>query len=111
MTERRTTRRYDLSLPVIIRVPAERVADSQEAFRRVVNRQRGVHHPRAGLESFAMRPARRAPKVTVRSSPGQGTQTITFFVANRVLQETPQLPEPLCIARNTVPSPTALHLL
>jgi c-di-GMP-binding flagellar brake protein YcgR len=29
MTERRTARRYDLSLPIIIRVPAERVLDSQ----------------------------------------------------------------------------------
>ena len=27
MTERRTARRYDLSLPVIIRVPAERLPD------------------------------------------------------------------------------------
>lgn len=30
MTERRTARRYDLTLPVIIRVPAERVADTQQ---------------------------------------------------------------------------------
>jgi c-di-GMP-binding flagellar brake protein YcgR len=30
MTERRIARRYDLSLPVIIRVPAERAADSQQ---------------------------------------------------------------------------------
>ena len=30
MTERRTTRRYDLSLPVVIRVPAERALDSQQ---------------------------------------------------------------------------------
>jgi c-di-GMP-binding flagellar brake protein YcgR len=29
MTERRTTRRYDLSLPVVIRVPAERALSSQ----------------------------------------------------------------------------------
>src|SRR6266849_37156 len=29
MTERRTARRYDLSLPIIIRVPAERALDSQ----------------------------------------------------------------------------------
>jgi c-di-GMP-binding flagellar brake protein YcgR len=29
MTERRTTRRYDLTLPIIIRVPAEKAADSQ----------------------------------------------------------------------------------
>ena len=29
MTERRTTRRYDLSLPVVIRVPAEHALDSQ----------------------------------------------------------------------------------
>ncbi len=29
MTERRTARRYDLSLPIIIRVPAERLPDSQ----------------------------------------------------------------------------------
>jgi hypothetical protein len=29
MTERRSTRRYDLSLPIIIRMPAERKIDSQ----------------------------------------------------------------------------------
>ena len=29
MTERRSTRRYDLSLPIIIRTPAERKIDSQ----------------------------------------------------------------------------------
>ncbi len=29
MTERRTARRYDLSLPVIIRIPAQRQDDSQ----------------------------------------------------------------------------------
>ena len=29
MAERRTTRRYDLTLPIIIRMPAERAPDSQ----------------------------------------------------------------------------------
>ena len=42
MTERRTTRRYDLSLPVIIRVPRERVADSQEGKTRDIS-TRGLY--------------------------------------------------------------------
>jgi hypothetical protein len=42
MTERRTTRRYDLSLPVIIRVPAERAVDSQEGKTRDIS-TRGLY--------------------------------------------------------------------
>ena len=42
MTERRTARRYDLSLPVIIRVPAEQVADSQEGKTRDIS-TRGLY--------------------------------------------------------------------
>jgi hypothetical protein len=42
MTERRTTRRYDLSLPVIIRVPAERAVDSQEGKTRDISK-RGLY--------------------------------------------------------------------
>jgi predicted lipoprotein len=42
MTERRTARRYDLSLPVIIRIPAERVIDSQEGKTRDVS-TRGLY--------------------------------------------------------------------
>jgi c-di-GMP-binding flagellar brake protein YcgR len=42
MTERRIARRYDLSLPVIIRVPTERVADSQKGKTRDVS-TRGVY--------------------------------------------------------------------
>ncbi len=42
MTERRIARRYDLSLPVIIRVPAERVADSPKGKTRDVS-TRGVY--------------------------------------------------------------------
>ena len=42
MTERRTTRRYDLSLPVIIRVPAERVVDSKEGKTRDIS-TRGLY--------------------------------------------------------------------
>lgn len=37
MSERRTARRYDLSLPVIIRVPAERQVDSQEGKTRDIS--------------------------------------------------------------------------
>ena len=37
MTERRTARRYDLSLPVIIRTPAERVKGSQEGKTRDIS--------------------------------------------------------------------------
>jgi c-di-GMP-binding flagellar brake protein YcgR len=42
MTERRTARRYDLSLPVIIRVPAERVADTQKGKTRDIS-TRGLY--------------------------------------------------------------------
>src|SRR5579859_5970565 len=42
MTERRTARRYDLSLPIIIRIPAERVPDSQKGKTRDVS-TRGVY--------------------------------------------------------------------
>ena len=42
MTERRTTRRYDLSLPVIIRVPTERQVDSQEGKTRDIS-TRGLY--------------------------------------------------------------------
>lgn len=42
MTERRTTRRYDLSLPIIIRVPKERVVDPQEGKTRDIS-TRGLY--------------------------------------------------------------------
>ncbi len=42
MTERRTARRYDLSLPVIIRVPTERQDDSQEGKTRDIS-TRGLY--------------------------------------------------------------------
>jgi c-di-GMP-binding flagellar brake protein YcgR len=42
MTERRTARRYDLSLPVIIRVPAERVPDRQQGKTRDIS-TRGLY--------------------------------------------------------------------
>jgi hypothetical protein len=42
MTERRTARRYDLSLPVIIRIPAERKDDSQEGKTRDIS-TRGLY--------------------------------------------------------------------
>jgi len=42
MTERRTARRYDLSLPIIIRVPTERRIDSQEGKTRDVS-TRGLY--------------------------------------------------------------------
>ena len=42
MTERRTARRYDLSLPVIIRVPAERAADTQNGKTRDIS-TRGLY--------------------------------------------------------------------
>ena len=42
MTERRTARRYDLSLPVIIRTPAERVLGSQEGKTRDIS-TRGLY--------------------------------------------------------------------
>src|SRR5215468_2014701 len=54
MTERRTARRYDLSLPVIIRTPAERVKGSQEGKTRDIS-TRGLyfvldHNLEAGSE-------------------------------------------------------------
>jgi len=42
MTERRTARRYDLSLPIIIRVPAERMLDSQQGKTRDIS-TRGLY--------------------------------------------------------------------
>jgi hypothetical protein len=42
MTERRTTRRYDLSLPVIIRIPTERQVDFQEGKTRDIS-TRGLY--------------------------------------------------------------------
>lgn len=42
MTERRVARRYDLSLPIVIRIPAERVADSQAGKTRDVS-TRGLY--------------------------------------------------------------------
>lgn len=42
MTERRTARRYDLSLPIIIRVPAERELDTQQGKTRDVS-TRGLY--------------------------------------------------------------------
>ena len=42
MTERRTARRYDLTLPIIIRVPAEREIDSQEGKTRDIS-TRGLY--------------------------------------------------------------------
>jgi hypothetical protein len=42
MTERRTARRYDLSLPIIIRVPAERALDSQQGKTRDIS-TRGLY--------------------------------------------------------------------
>jgi hypothetical protein len=42
MTERRTTRRYDLSLPVVVRVPAEPTVDLQQGKTRDVS-TRGLY--------------------------------------------------------------------
>ena len=42
MTERRTARRYDLSLPIIIRVPTERSLDTQQGKTRDVS-TRGLY--------------------------------------------------------------------
>ncbi len=42
MTERRTARRYDLSLPIIIRVPDERAMDSQQGKTRDIS-TRGLY--------------------------------------------------------------------
>jgi c-di-GMP-binding flagellar brake protein YcgR len=42
MTERRSTRRYDLSLPIIVRIPAERARDSQQGKTRDIS-TRGLY--------------------------------------------------------------------
>jgi hypothetical protein len=42
MTERRTTRRYDLSLPIIIRIPTEKTLDSQQGKTRDIS-TRGLY--------------------------------------------------------------------
>jgi c-di-GMP-binding flagellar brake protein YcgR len=42
MTERRTTRRYDLSLPIVIRIPRERELDTQRGKTRDVS-TRGLY--------------------------------------------------------------------
>jgi len=42
MTERRTTRRYELSLPIIIRIPTERALDTQQGKTRDVS-TRGLY--------------------------------------------------------------------
>jgi hypothetical protein len=42
MTERRTARRYDLSLPILIRVPKEHVGDSQNGKTRDIS-TRGLY--------------------------------------------------------------------
>ena len=42
MTERRTARRYDLSLPVIIRIPTERLVDTQKGKTRDIS-TRGLY--------------------------------------------------------------------
>lgn len=42
MTERRNARRYDLSLPIIIRIPAERSLDSQQGKTRDIS-TRGLY--------------------------------------------------------------------
>lgn len=42
MTERRTTRRYDLSLPVIVRVPTERAVETQKGSTRDIS-PRGLY--------------------------------------------------------------------
>jgi hypothetical protein len=42
VTERRTTRRYDLSLPVIVRVPLERAVDMQKGKTRDIS-PRGLY--------------------------------------------------------------------
>src|SRR4029077_1772550 len=42
MTERRTTRRYDLSLPIIISVPTERALDTKQGKTRDVS-TRGLY--------------------------------------------------------------------
>jgi c-di-GMP-binding flagellar brake protein YcgR len=42
MTERRVARRYDLTLPIVIRIPAERIADTQEGRTRDIS-TRGLY--------------------------------------------------------------------
>lgn len=42
MTERRTTRRYDLSLPIIIRIPTERALETQRGKTRDIS-TRGLY--------------------------------------------------------------------
>ena len=42
MTERRTTRRYDLSLPIIIRIPTEKALDTQQGQTRDIS-TRGLY--------------------------------------------------------------------
>jgi hypothetical protein len=42
MTERRTVRRYDLSLPVMIRIPAERITNAQQGKTRDIS-TRGLY--------------------------------------------------------------------
>jgi PilZ domain len=42
MTERRTTRRYDLSLPVIVRIPTQHQVDSQQGKTRDIS-TRGLY--------------------------------------------------------------------
>jgi len=42
MMERRTTRRYDLSLPILIRIPAEKGEDSQQGKTRDIS-TRGLY--------------------------------------------------------------------
>lgn len=42
MTERRTARRYDLSLPIIVRMPAERTANTKNAKTRDIS-TRGLY--------------------------------------------------------------------
>jgi hypothetical protein len=42
MTERRTSRRYDLSLPVLVRVPTEKAIDSQKGRTRDIS-PRGLY--------------------------------------------------------------------
>lgn len=42
MTERRTTRRYDLSLPVVVRVPTERAVETQKGNTRDIS-PRGLY--------------------------------------------------------------------
>lgn len=42
MTERRTARRYDLSLPIVIRIPTERALDTQQGKTRDIS-TRGLY--------------------------------------------------------------------